>query len=144
MLNKTEQFGQTSTSVQSPSKTWLYFLVPFNVLTEHLLGSSLGKRLLPWQPDQKHLSNDLLYCHIFSRDLPGACVLTGLQSAEWTGICHQLWTSSVIQCPVMAFRRLRQLDCNLKNNIFFNLIKYTSIYLNDEFKCIKGQSSYIP
>ena len=33
MLNITERFGQTSKSVQSPSKTWLYFLVPFNVLT---------------------------------------------------------------------------------------------------------------
>ena len=30
---KTEQFGQTSQSFQRPSKTWLYFLVPFNILT---------------------------------------------------------------------------------------------------------------
>ena len=75
-------------------------------------------------------SNDLLYCHIFSWSLPRACVwikrsvLAHLFSAERTGICHHLWTSSVIQCHVMALRRFtcRQFDCNLEDKIVLNSI----------------------
>ena len=76
-------------------------------------------------------SNDLLYRHIFSRSLPGACVwtkrsiLANLFSVERTGICHDFWTSSVVQCHIMALRRFTcmQFDCSLEDKIVFNSIK---------------------
>ena len=76
-------------------------------------------------------SNDLLYCHIFPRSLPRArvwikrSVLANLFSAERIGICHHLWTISVIQCHVMALRGFtcRQFDDNLEDKIVLNSMK---------------------
>ena len=101
---------------------------------ERLLGSPLkviGRCL--GNQTKSTFSNDLFYRHVFSRNLTGACVwikrsvLADLFIAEWTGICCHLWTSSVIQCHVMALRRFRQFYWNLRKKIVFNFIKYTSI-----------------
>ena len=125
---KTEKSGQTTRSDQRPlNTTWFqFYLVPDNILT-----ATSVFLVLPWKLLAVALATYLkapfpTICFIVTCSLGISQELADLFTVDWTDICYHLWTSSVIQCHVMALRRFRQFDCNLKDKVVFNQQKITN------------------
>ena len=148
-----EQFGQTSKSVQRPSKTGLYFLVPFNILTAMSIFLALPCRLMAVALATWPNAPFPTICFIVTCSLGGSQEhVYGLREA-YSLICSMLsglasaitceWVLSSMQCHVMTLRRFRKFNCNLKDKIVFDSIKADKLLnlLGNYFKS-SNQLSY--